>query len=91
MVCNFSFIASVLAGKNQQNLNLAQQMVDILMEKLPKVFSKVFMSEGSCILLGSSFPSNWEMSLKDQNLSWRSTAMEVSHWWKHRDQKISDI
>ena len=46
MVCNFSFIASVLAGKNQQILNLAQQMVDILMEKLPKVFSKVFMSEG---------------------------------------------
>lgn len=51
-VCNFlhfslcSFLAGVLAWKDPQVLVPALQVAEILMEKLPETFSKVFVREG---------------------------------------------
>ncbi|KAL0454085.1 UNVERIFIED_CONTAM: E3 ubiquitin-protein ligase UPL3 [Sesamum latifolium] len=66
--CLFSFLAGVLAWKDPQVLVPALQIAEILMEKLPGVFSKMFVREGvihavdALILTGpsSSKPSSNE-------------------------------
>ncbi|KAJ8512361.1 hypothetical protein OPV22_002795 [Ensete ventricosum] len=74
-----SFLAGILAWKDPQLLIPALQIAEILMEKLPVTFSKMFVREGvmhAVDILISSDPSLAPISEKDDDalpgITWRS-------------------
>ncbi|MFS7930047.1 putative HECT domain, armadillo-like helical, HECT, E3 ligase catalytic domain-containing protein [Helianthus anomalus] len=68
-----SFLAGVLAWKDPQVLVPSLQIAEILMEKLPETFSKMFVREGVVhaidILAGSSSSSSSSLSVTSNALS----------------------
>ncbi|RZS14609.1 hypothetical protein BHM03_00046320, partial [Ensete ventricosum] len=78
-VANISRLAGILAWKDPQLLIPALQIAEILMEKLPVTFSKMFVREGvmhAVDILISSDPSLAPISEKDDDalpgITWRS-------------------
>ena len=78
-----SFLSGVLAWKDPQVLIPALQIAEILMDKLPETFSKMFVREGVVHAIGSLIlPDTVQSATKEDNDTSCGPSSEIRRHWR---------